>query len=279
VLSRPDEIGAGRLDALESAAMIARRYESDPRVRALVATVRSVAGLLAETATTLEEAESESLRLLARDDDAMSLLLSADHFREPGLGPLTIELREDLLRRLGMFGVRLAVQSYRDGEWASAADLARLLSAKSGLQDLRQAIQGRFAVRSRQLVSRSVLLGLARLSESGALSATIVRKLDQMVASAHEFAELAMLDLVLSGEAEFTDAERDEAERVTGPSGYATRAGCDQEATTADVQAAAIAGVARWRERAGDPLASRITVQCAETMARCYEGIYAAGAP
>ncbi len=278
VLSRPDEIGAGRLDALDSTALIARRYEADPRMRALAATVLSVTGLLSESAATLEEAEAESLRLLAQEDEGTSelLLLSADHFCEAGIGPLTVELRKGLLRRLGMFGVRLAVHSYRAGQWTNATDLARLLSVKSGLPALREALQGRFASRSRQLVSRSVLLGLAELSESGALNAAVVRQLDQLESGDHEFAELAMLDLVLSGEAEFSSDERDEAERVTGPGSTAARAGCDRDASVADVQAAAVAGVARWRERAGDPLSSRITVRCAETMARCYEGMYVA---
>ena len=277
VLSRVDEIGAGRLDAVVSAELIARRYEADPRVRGLAATVLSVACLMAETAGTLEESEAESLRLLAGEEEATRefLLLSADHFREPGLGPLTIEKREGLLDRLGMFGVRFAIYAHLTGQWTSATDLARLLLAQSGLPALQESIHGRFASRSQQLISRSVLLGLAALSESGALSASALRRLDQLESGAHEFAELAMLDLVMSGDAEFSVAERDEAERITGSGSLAARAGCADEPGT-EIQAAAIVGVARWRERAADPLASRTTVRCAETMARCYEAIFAA---
>jgi hypothetical protein len=278
VLSRVDEIGAGRLDALVSAELIARRYETEPRVRGLAATVLSVACLIAETAGTLEESEAESLRLLAGDEEATRgfLLLSADHFREPGLGPLTIEIREGLLDRLGMFGVRYAIHAHLAGQWKSATDLARLLSAQSGLPALREAIHGRFASRGQQLIGRSVLLGLAALSESGALSASALRRLDQLESGAHEFAELAMLDLVMSGDAAFSPSERDEAERVTGPGSLAARGGCADESSAEEIHAAAIVGVARWRDRAADPLASRTTVRCAETMARCYEAIFAA---
>ena len=58
VLSRADEIGAGRLDAMESAVRIAERYRDDPAVRSLCATVVPMAGLLAETGLTLREDEA-----------------------------------------------------------------------------------------------------------------------------------------------------------------------------------------------------------------------------
>ncbi len=280
VLSRADEIGAARLDALESARRIAQRYAADTRLQSLAATVVSVAGLLAETAGTLEEHEADALRVLAREDasTAESLLLSADHFRQPGLGPLTIEIREGLLDRLGLFGVRFALQTFHAGHWMSATELARLLSAHSGLPALREAIEGRFAARSRQLVNRSVLLELSGLSEAGALGVPVVRRLEQLESGAHEFAELAMLDLVLSGGVGFSPAERKEAERVTGPGSPTTRVGSDQGSNATDVRAAAIAGVARWRERAADPLSTRATVLCAETMAHCYEELHATAA-
>ena len=68
VLSRADEIGAGRLDAMDSAARIAQRYEADPQVRSLCANVTPLAGLLAETGLTLREEEVANLRTLAATD-------------------------------------------------------------------------------------------------------------------------------------------------------------------------------------------------------------------
>ena len=50
VLSRADEIGGGRLDALMSARRVAARYRSDPRLLGLCQDVVAVAGLLAQTA-------------------------------------------------------------------------------------------------------------------------------------------------------------------------------------------------------------------------------------
>ncbi len=70
VLSRADEIGACRPDAMDSAARIAERYRHDDQVRALCSTVVPVAGLLAETGLTLREDEAavRSGALAALDD-------------------------------------------------------------------------------------------------------------------------------------------------------------------------------------------------------------------
>ena len=51
VLSRADEIGVGRVDALLSARRIATRYRADDTLRGLCQTVVAVAGLLAQTGT------------------------------------------------------------------------------------------------------------------------------------------------------------------------------------------------------------------------------------
>src|SRR4029453_16521258 len=66
VLSRADEIGAGRIDALLSARTIAERYRTDGALRSLALDVVPIAGLLAQSARTLREHEFEALRELAR---------------------------------------------------------------------------------------------------------------------------------------------------------------------------------------------------------------------
>ena len=50
VLSRADEVGAGRIDSLLSAGTIAERYSRDPNLRKLALGVVPVAGLLAQSA-------------------------------------------------------------------------------------------------------------------------------------------------------------------------------------------------------------------------------------
>ncbi len=110
VLSRADEIGAGRPDSMASARRIATRLGNDTNVRRLVQSVVPVAGLLAETAVTLTEMEVAQLRKVAAlgVKQAEELLLSADRFASamPGLGLTDLE-RAALLARFGLFGVRL----------------------------------------------------------------------------------------------------------------------------------------------------------------------------
>jgi hypothetical protein len=282
VLSRADEIGAGRLDALASARAIAARYEADTRLRAVVSAVVPVAGLLAETATTLEEREADALRQCASADDVIvgEMLRSVDHFRDPEVGPITAELRELLLQRFGLFGVRLAVSTWREGRWRSGPELARLLLAESGLPGLEQLVRDRFGGRARHLVSRSVLNGLHAVLEDAAgyapsVAASLQRDLEELEASTHEFAELRMLDLVLSGDAGFSEDERREAERVTMPGSTSDRVGLSRSATSDEIRSAAIAGAARWRDRSANVIGGRPGALCSETLARSYEGIYA----
>jgi hypothetical protein len=82
VLSRADEIGVGRLDAMASAARIAERYRGDDKVRRLCQTVVPVAGLLAQSGQGLREDEYKRFEALRRAPGAEvdALLLSADRF-------------------------------------------------------------------------------------------------------------------------------------------------------------------------------------------------------
>ena len=106
VLSRADEIGAARPDALDSARTVAARYGGDARVRELASGVVPVAGLIAETGATLREAQFGWLRTVAGLPEASRdhLLLSVDRFRDPDLNPLGEEIREELLAGSGCSG-------------------------------------------------------------------------------------------------------------------------------------------------------------------------------
>ena len=65
VLSRADEIGSCRLDALEVAERVGQRYQSEPRLRRLCPVIVPVAGLLGHAAVTLREPEYRALATLA----------------------------------------------------------------------------------------------------------------------------------------------------------------------------------------------------------------------
>jgi hypothetical protein len=281
VLSRADEIGGGRVDGLESAHRIASRDGSDPRLRALASAVVPVVGLLAETAATLRESEARALEELARTDEKTieTLLLSVDDFRRTDLGPVTAEIRDALLHRFALFGVRTAIGAYREGRWSNGTTLARLLLDVSGLPALRELIESRFARRAQQLVARTTLRSLRAVASDGSIPAAdtrrILARLEEIEVTSHSFAELALLDAVWSGETNFTAEEAAEAERVTGGATTFERVGSAQDADRDGIKAAAISAIGRWRERAADAFSDRATATAAETMARSYEGIYA----
>ena len=82
VLSRADEIGSCRLDALDVAERVGHRYQSEPRLRRLCPVIVPVAGLLGHAAVTCA---SRSIARWPRSPlrpapDVDQLLLTADRF-------------------------------------------------------------------------------------------------------------------------------------------------------------------------------------------------------
>ena len=282
VLSRADEIGGGRLDAMESAARIARRYESDPQLTGLCAAVVPMAGLLAETGLTLREDEVASLRVLVNTDDELlsRMLLSADYFCEISSSDLTVELRRDLLARLGMFGVRLALQEMRSGRASTAATLGPILVEHSGLVELRQLLSRHFGPRARVLQACTALSSLRTICRSlretdPALAAEIERELERIEVTTVEFAQVRGAHLLSTGAVTVSPEESVELQRiVAGRTGPAVL-GLDPSASIDEVRAAAIAGIGRWRTRAGDPLADPLTMEICDVAIRTLERVYA----
>jgi hypothetical protein len=280
VLSRADEIGAARVDALESAARIAERYRSDPRIRRFCHTVIPVAALLAQASTTLTEAEFKAIARLAEldDDNAAALLLSADRFVDPnavvGLAPSE---RQYLISRLGLFGVRLSRALLRTGHADNVGRLAQELRARSGLDELRRLLAGAFSARRDLLKARSALLGASDVAlryefpERDRFRAD----LERIQATAHELAELRLLTAIRSGTVHLNDAEVAEVEQLLGPApDVAARLGL-VSASPADVHTAVIEGVRRWRARAESPLATPSVIDACQVVTRSLEGVLA----
>ena len=196
VLSRADEIGVGRLDSMGSANRIANRYKHDPNVRRLAQTVVPMAGLLAETATTLTEDEFRMVRTLAgaAAKDIDDMLLSADRFvNSPSHTGLTDLERHHLLNRLGVFGIRLSTTLARRNAVTTASDLSAELEERSGLNDLKAILSSLFEARSELLKSRSALLALDDLLRNEPVPGAeqLSLEVERVMASAHPFTELA----------------------------------------------------------------------------------------
>lgn len=281
VLSRADEIGAARPDALESAATIAGRYAADPRVRELASGVLPVAGLLAETGATLRQDQFEWTRQLAGLDPVVRdrLLLSVERFRDADTNPLSEAIREELLDRLGIYGLRLATSLIADGSVRTAPELSTALLERSGIRALQRVLEESYASRASGLKARSALVALraiaATLGRDGtAASAGVVDAIDRLEASSGELALLRLQHLVLAGHVEMSDEDRAEVDRL-GSSDPRARTGLGSDASPDQVRSAALAGVERWRARAGNPLSDRRAIEAAEIISRAYEEIYA----
>lgn len=280
VLARADEVGGGRLDALDAAGRVAHRYRADPQVRRLCQTVLPVAGLLAQGATLLTQRDHEALVRLAGapDDEAQAILHSAERFAtRPAAVELALEERAHLLDLLGLFGVRLARDLLTRGVASTASGLAAELRRRSGLEELQDALATQFTARAELLKARAALAALGRLvldvppGDGGRLAAA----LEEVEAASHELAELRLLLALRTGAVQLPEAEAREVETLVERAGLpaADRLGLDAAASAGDVGALVADAVARWRRRAEHPLADPATVAASQVVVRTYEGL------
>ncbi|MGQ0777690.1 MAG: dynamin family protein [Pseudonocardiales bacterium] len=292
VLSRADEIGGGRVDAMFSAKSIAARYRRDPTLRALCQGVVPVAGLLAQTARTLRQAEFDALTALSRvpREELDASLLSADRFLA---GSADASLRSGsadcslwsgsagaaLLSRFGLFGLRLSMTLIRQGTNTPLA-LSEELLRRSGLDELQEVLNTQFTERRDLLKARSALLALDSVlhGDTRAEVAPLVSDVERILAGAHEFAELRLLSALRSGAVVLPKAELvDEAERLLGGCGAApaVRLGLPSDSGEHELRQAALDALARWRRRAENPLSGRAAVDACRVVVRSCEGMMA----
>ncbi|HST86151.1 MAG TPA: dynamin family protein [Kineosporiaceae bacterium] len=282
VLSRADEIGCCRLDALDIAARVAGRYQHDQRIRRLCPLVIPVSGLLGQAGTTLREDEYRALaRIAALSDEVMEdLLLTADRLiGEHSRTDLTQLERRHLIDRLGLFGVRFAVMLIRTGKVRSATELAVRLTDNSGLGDLRDVLLHQFTQRSRLLRARSALSAVRAVVRRGGCAEPDLLEVtaEEISSSAHEFREIRLLNDLRSGSLAIQESRWDEMERLLGGSGHspAARLGLPEEASSADLSAAALHALESWQALAGSPFSGRQVQLAARDVIRTIEGIFA----
>ncbi|WP_431958454.1 dynamin family protein [Nocardia lijiangensis] len=278
VVSRADEIGAGRIDALDSARDVASRFATELERTGLCQAVIPVAGLLAFAAATLRQQEFAAFQALAgvSVDELTAALLSADRFARADIPlPVPPELRAQLAERFGMFGIRMAVTLIRLGVRDSAT-LAAELTARSGVDELRSVLDVQFGQRADQLKAHSALTALARVLTAypGTSADQLLPRVRTLLADVHGFAELRLLGRLRTDELTLPPADLAELHRLIGGSGIAPhlRLGLPADAGHEAQRAQAVAAVRKWRERGRHPLADQLTTLACQTAARSAEG-------
>ncbi|WP_305092722.1 dynamin family protein [Prescottella sp. R16] len=281
VVSRADEVGAGRADAMLSAQEVASRFASELESTGLCQAVVPVAGLLALGARTLRQSEFAVFEALAAVPDAelQVAMLSVDRFgRDDAALPVDGALRRQLADRFGLFGIRSAVTLIRLGVNDSPS-LAAELVKRSGLDELRQVIDVQFGQRAEQLKAHSALVALERVLEAHPTpqSPDLLAEARRLLADVHGFAELRMLGRLRSGDTGLPTGELAELHRLLGGFGIGAtqRLGLPDDATPDLLNAAALAAVRAWRARADHPLLDPFTVLACRTAARSAEGVLA----
>jgi hypothetical protein len=248
VVSRADEVGAGRMDAMMSAKEVASRFAAELEATGLCQAVVPVAGLLALGAETLRQSD----------------MLSADRFSRPGLLPIDPELRASIVDRFGLFGIRMAVTLIKLGVHDSPT-LAAELVERSGLSELRSVIDVQFGQRADQLKLHSALVTLQRtlewrpIAESAALRAEAGR----MMADVHGFQELRLLGRMRSTAPKLPEPQLAELHRLIGGYGIdpSTRLGLDPDSAPAQRHTAALDAVQKWRRMSEHPLLDQFTAR------------------
>lgn len=281
VVSRADEVGAGRADAMMSAKEVAARFTDELELTGLCQAVVPVAGLLALGARTLRQSEFAAFEALARvpDADLQLAMLSADRFaRDDAALPVDATMRRQLADRFGLFGIRLAIMLVRLGVNDSPT-LAAELVARSGLDELRQVIDVQFGQRADQLKTHSALVALERVLTAYPTDATarLLADVGRLLADVHGFQELRMLGRLRSAETGLSAEDLTEVQRLIGGFGIgpAQRLGLGTDASIEDGREAGLTAVRKWRERAAHPLVDQFTARACRVAARSAEGVLA----
>lgn len=285
VLSRADEIGAGRIDALLSARTIAERYRTDGALRSLALDVVPIAGLVAQSARTLRQHEFDALREVARlgRNARERMLVSVDRFVRADSGiDVPAEARRVLLDRFGMFGIRMSAVAIRSG-CDDATDLADELYRRSGMEELLRLVADQFRSRADALKARTAIAAISLLIRRRPTenSAELASAIERLEANAHELRELALLSQARTTGIGLAPDAAAEAERLIGGSGTATtrRLGLPDDAPADEIRRASTEALQRWRSTMGSPLLDRASVEACQVVTRSCESIVMSVAP
>jgi 50S ribosome-binding GTPase len=256
---------------------VALRLRNEAVFRNRVIDVIPVFGLLAfaAQAAVLNGYDLTSLKLLAAADGT-DLLLDVDDFLETPCDVPRAE-RQRLLNHLGFNGLRIALTISRD-QSISLEDLNAALLDESGLPRLQEVIDGAFSRCADQIKAGQTLAVVQRLSyladaESGRSARMIVEALRADPAM-HGIREVWALQQCSDPEADIAEWVCADLARVAAGASPPAKLGLRDDATAAQILAAALDGAERAHSYAAGRGITSSAASVAEILRRSYTNIY-----
>jgi predicted GTPase len=279
VLSKGDKLGAGSdwwSAASQKAKLLAEQIADE------VVTVVPLAGLMAQTARCAELTEDDAdclAQLAALEETELRLLLMSARRFESSPSAVPEAARKRVLGLLELQGIREAVEFLRDGALGAAGIRTRLMK-RSGIEALRSLVAETFPGKGERLKIRTALHSIERLCASpppGANAAALRQladELEELILGPvlHSVAECEALALLAAKAVSLPAELAADVRRVGTGSTLAERLGVDQ-ATSAAIRSAAIAGSARWRAQlvGGSPSQARVARIMERSFAFAFE--------
>ncbi|BEP13960.1 50S ribosome-binding GTPase [Acidothermaceae bacterium B102] len=261
ILSRADEVGGGRDDALAMAASIASRYAREDQLRPYVQTVVPVAGLLATCASTLSESDYDDLSSLADLPASVTdgMLLSGDRFiAGRRFVPVAQDRRLQLMERLGLYGIRWALPELRSTGRLGLPAFRQQLADHSGLTHLREVLRAQILERRDVLKADAALRLVQRATSSTAVpgSARIASQSEKLRLGIADFQQLQLLNDLRQGALEADLATRAALERLLGSDGgsVAARLGAPASSSPDVLLGFVVEQHSQWRRVVSDVL-------------------------
>ncbi|EFQ84657.1 hypothetical protein HMPREF0063_10510 [Aeromicrobium marinum DSM 15272] len=281
VLSRADELGGGRLDAMVSVNRAVQRLRADPSLDGLVESVVPVAGLLAVASSTLRQSEFSAFVTLEKltRERLQQLLVSADRFIAAEEDDLpSAKIRAQLVERFGLYGIRLAIATLRTGI-VDAPTLSAELVRRSGLDELRRVIDIHFRQRNPELKAHSAILAVYRLLSAHPRedARPLLETAEEYLANSHAFREMRLISRVRSVKFAMAADDLEELTRLIGGDGTAAhqRLGADPDSGLEQLDALAHEALWKWADLADNPLTDRDTAAACRVVVRSCEGVIA----
>jgi GTPase Era involved in 16S rRNA processing len=228
----PPESVVGAGDDVWKAATILAAKQADT-LRPRVADVLPMVGLLAETAESggFTSADADALRALAGCDETtrLAMLLSADLFTTME-APVPTAVRQRLLERLDLHGVRVALDAIDGDPAITAGAIRRRLLDASGLAALRERIDVVFRARADGIKAAAALASITALAHASGDPGERQRVHDAIEVllqkpQAHQLRLLEALTLVTSGAVAMPEDLAAEVVRVGGSAAVAEQLG------------------------------------------------------